>query len=44
MNPNKIKKFLLIKLILSVIFFFIIAAIFYFAVYCPMSQINSVLG
>lgn len=41
---RKVKKFLLIKLVFSVIFFFITLAIFYFAVYRPMSQINSVLG
>ena len=44
MNPNKVKKFLLIKLVFSVIFFFVIVAIFYFAVYRPMSQINGALG
>lgn len=44
MNPRKLKKFLLIKLVLSVIFFFVTATIFYFAVYCPLSQVTRALG
>jgi hypothetical protein len=43
MNP-KFKKFLLIKLIASIIFFFIILAFFYFVVYRSMSAVNSALG
>ena len=34
----------LIGLIIRVIFFFIIVAIFYYAVYCPLSRVTGALG
>lgn len=44
MNTKNLKRFLLIKLILSVIFLFVIIAVFYFAVYRPISSVAGSLG